>query len=49
MQTDLDALALKQHEADLWGVLEQYLPEQQQQPEQPTGRPEQRQKGTYHE
>jgi len=48
MQTDLDALALKQHEADLWGVLEQYLPEQQQQPEQPTGRPE-RQKGIYHE
>jgi len=49
MQTDLDALEIRQHEADLWSVLEQYLQEQIPQPEQPTFK-QQEQKGMkYHE
>ncbi len=49
MQTDLDALEIRQHEADLWAVLEQYLPEQIPQPEQPTFKPEQQKGIKYHE
>ena len=49
MRTDLNALEVKRHEADLWAVLEQYVPEQIPQPEQPTFRPEQQKGMKYHE